>query len=98
MQGDFQFIMGVLAVIGNDASTMIDCSEVLPTPAAIDFNPHFPAGLGLEDIEQAVSILQLNTSVRYSNSNLTFLSLQCASTPFPSLPTDPGPATTVAPV
>ena len=58
LQGDFQFVMGVLAVIGHDPSTMIDCSEVLPVPPTVALNPHFPAGLGMSDVEQAVSELE----------------------------------------
>ena len=75
LQGDFQFIMGVLAVIGHDPNTMIDCSEVIQTPPPPASNAHLPAGLTAEDVEGA-----------------------CAATPFPTLPTDPGPATSVAPV
>ena len=87
--------MGVLAVIGHDPTTMIDCTEVIPVPAVIPLNPHFPAGLGMKDIEQAVRLPSRPSDCLQSTHLLFF---QCASTPFPSLKTDPGPATKAAPV
>ena len=55
MQSAFKAAMLKLSTIGQDTSKMIDCSEVLPTPKTIALNPHFPAGLTLTDVEQAVS-------------------------------------------
>ncbi|TFK87404.1 class II peroxidase [Polyporus arcularius HHB13444] len=73
----FPDVMGRLALLGVDESTLIDCSEVIPIapPLPASSRPHFPAGKTHADIEQA-----------------------CAETPFPTFPTDPGPATVVAPV
>ncbi|TFK88557.1 class II peroxidase [Polyporus arcularius HHB13444] len=73
----FPDVMGRLALLGVDQSTLIDCSEVIPIapPLPDSAIPHFPAGKTAEDVEAA-----------------------CAETPFPSFPTDPGPATSVAPV
>ena len=64
-----------MTLLGHDESDLIDCSDVVQQPPAPASEAHFPAGLGMADIEQA-----------------------CADTPFPTLPTDPGPVTTVAPV
>ena len=61
--------------LGTDPTTLIDCSDVLPVPPPLPNAPHFPAGITMNDVEQA-----------------------CAETPFPTLPTDPGPATAVAAV
>ncbi|OBZ74831.1 hypothetical protein A0H81_05388 [Grifola frondosa] len=67
--------MAKLAVLGQDTTQMIDCSEVIPVPPPPNSTAHFPAGLSNADVQQA-----------------------CATTAFPILPSDPGPATTVAPV
>ncbi|KAI1791272.1 manganase peroxidase [Ganoderma leucocontextum] len=75
MMSSFKAAMAKLAVLGQDVSQMVDCSDVIPTPPLPMGAAHFPAGLSNADIEQA-----------------------CASTPFPTLPTNPGPATSVAPV
>ncbi|KAI0753424.1 peroxidase MNP1 [Daedaleopsis nitida] len=73
----FPDVMGRLALLGVDQSTLIDCSEVIPMPPPLpaDSIPHFPPGQTIDDVEAA-----------------------CAETPFPSFPTVPGPATSVAPV
>ncbi|THH27733.1 hypothetical protein EUX98_g6460 [Antrodiella citrinella] len=71
----FSQVMLKLSLLGQNQSTLTDCSEVIPTPVALNVQATFPAGLGLADVEQA-----------------------CSSTPFPSLSTAPGPATSVPPV
>ncbi|KAI8996671.1 lignin peroxidase isozyme [Trametes punicea] len=71
----FQFVFHDLSILGQDINELVDCTEVVPIPPPPQGQAHFPAGLTLNDVEQA-----------------------CAETPFPSLPTDPGPATSVAPV
>ncbi|KAF7797210.1 hypothetical protein EIP86_008402 [Pleurotus ostreatoroseus] len=58
--------------LGSDPTTLIDCSDVLPTPPELTTTPHFPAGKHIGDVQAA-----------------------CAETPFPTLPTNPGPATAV---
>ncbi|KII92123.1 hypothetical protein PLICRDRAFT_461658 [Plicaturopsis crispa FD-325 SS-3] len=55
MQSAFKSAMAKLAVVGQDTSKLIDCSEVIPTPKAVTTTPHLPAGLNLGDIEQACS-------------------------------------------
>ncbi|KAL1942763.1 hypothetical protein VTO73DRAFT_5003 [Trametes versicolor] len=75
MMTAFAAAMAKLAVIGQDVSQLIDCSEVIPMPPPPASAAHFPAGLSNADVEQA-----------------------CAETPFPTLQTDPGPETSVAPV
>lgn len=45
--------MEKLAVLGQDVSTMVDCSEVIPTPPAHHGRAYFPAGISYGDVEQA---------------------------------------------
>ncbi|KAI0352477.1 prepropeptide lignin peroxidase [Trametes cingulata] len=73
-QNTFATVFHDLSMLGQDASSLTDCSEVIPVPPPLpsSSHAHFPAGLTNQDIEQA-----------------------CAETPFPTLPTDPGPATSV---
>lgn len=56
LQSDFQFIFANLSTLGHDMTTMIDCSEVLPVPAAFNGQAMFPAGKTMDDVEQAVSV------------------------------------------
>ncbi|KAG7443421.1 manganase peroxidase [Guyanagaster necrorhizus] len=54
MQADFKAAMLKLSVTGQDVSQMVDCTEVIPIPlAAVAQNAHLPAGLDMNDIEQA---------------------------------------------
>ena len=114
MTAAFKAAMAKLAVVGQDTSKMVDCSEVIPStfsdeglkfrfwsfcivppPLPAGVVPMFPAGLSNKDIEQAVSYLITFLSNIFCNRIPV---LQCASAPFPTLPTAPGPATSVAPV
>ncbi|KAK0212397.1 manganese peroxidase 1 precursor [Desarmillaria ectypa] len=54
MQTDFKAAMLKLSVLGQDVSKMVDCSEVIPVPLAASAHAaHLPAGLSMNDIEQA---------------------------------------------
>ncbi|CAL1709034.1 unnamed protein product [Somion occarium] len=75
LQNAFKAAMAKLAVLGQDTSKLVDCSDVIPVPKPLVGTPHLPAGLTHNDIEQA-----------------------CATAAFPTLPTDPGPVTSVPPV
>ena len=75
LQTAFRAAMAKLAILGHDRADMIDCSEVIPVPKAFTKAATFPAGITINDVEQA-----------------------CADAPFPTLSTDPGPATSVPPV
>lgn len=75
MTSEFKKAMAKLAVLGQDISQMVDCSELIPEPKPLTVSARFPAGFTISNVEQA-----------------------CASTPFPTLATDPGPITSVAPV
>ncbi|TCD68400.1 Versatile peroxidase vpl1 [Steccherinum ochraceum] len=72
LQNSFKAAMAKLAILGHSANTLVDCSDIIPTPKPADSAAHLPAGLSHNDIEQA-----------------------CATTTFPTLPTDPGPVTSV---
>ena len=92
----FQFVVETLAMVGQDPTNMIDCSEVIPIPKDLtpeQLAPKLPAGKTMNDVEQAVRRSHPLTLITF----LTCIS-QCADTPFPTLPTDPGPVTSVAPV
>jgi hypothetical protein len=58
MQTSFKAAMHKLALLGQDESQLIDCSEVIPVPPPLAGKPHLPAGLNQNDIEQAVSNVQ----------------------------------------
>ncbi|KZV62726.1 class II peroxidase [Peniophora sp. CONT] len=75
MMSSFAAAMAKMAVLGQDTSKMVDCSDVIPVPKTFTAAATFPAGLSNADVEQA-----------------------CASSAFPTLATDPGPMTSVAPV
>ncbi|KAK0205753.1 manganese peroxidase 1 precursor [Desarmillaria ectypa] len=54
MQTDFKAAMLKLSLLGQDVSQMVDCTEVIPIPlAAVAKSAHLPAGLVMNDIEQA---------------------------------------------
>ncbi|KAK1225251.1 fungal class II heme-containing peroxidase [Marasmius sp. AFHP31] len=53
MQSEFQAAMDKLSTLGQDRNQLIDCSEVIPDPPSLSANPHLPAGLSMNDIEQA---------------------------------------------
>ncbi|KAJ7097576.1 manganese peroxidase 3 [Mycena epipterygia] len=53
MQTKFKAAMMKLATIGQDVSSLIDCSDVIPVPKPVVGTPHLPAGLNMNDIEQA---------------------------------------------
>ncbi|OBZ66256.1 Versatile peroxidase VPL2 [Grifola frondosa] len=76
MVSKFERVMSKLAVLGHNPADLIDCSEVIPVPAAVNIAAAtLPAGKSRADVQAA-----------------------CAATPFPTLSTAPGPATTIAPV
>lgn len=75
MMSSFAAAMAKLAVLGQDANKMVDCSDVLPRVKPFTKAATFPAGLSHADVQQA-----------------------CATSAFPTLRTDPGPVTSVAPV
>ncbi|KAK0241265.1 manganese peroxidase 2 [Armillaria nabsnona] len=54
MQTEFKAAMLKLSTLGQDVSQMVDCSEVIPQPLAASLHgAHLPAGLNMNDIEQA---------------------------------------------
>ncbi|KAI0041317.1 class II peroxidase [Auriscalpium vulgare] len=53
MASSFKAAMAKLAVLGQDTSTMVDCSEVIPVPPPFTGTATIPAGLSQNDIEQA---------------------------------------------
>ncbi|KAI0041315.1 class II peroxidase [Auriscalpium vulgare] len=53
MASTFKAAMAKLAVLGQDTSKMVDCSEVIPVPKPFTGAATIPAGLAQNDIEQA---------------------------------------------
>ena len=97
MSKAYRDAMAKLAVLGQDTSNMIDCSEVIPEPKplpAANSRSAFPPGLTNADVDQAVPSPFLRVVERFTN----YCVCQCASTLFPHLPTNPGQATPIAPV
>ena len=57
LQEDFQFIFTAISTLGQNMTEMIDCSDVIPAPAPVNFGAtRFPAGKTIKDVEAAVSI------------------------------------------
>ena len=54
MVSKFEAVMAKLAVLGQDTSDFVDCSDVIPVPAAVQLPaPTLPAGKSLADIQAA---------------------------------------------
>jgi len=74
MTSKFKAAMERLAILGHSASSLTDCSEVVPAALPPVNKPAtFPAGKSHAEVEQA-----------------------CATAPFPTLSSDPGPPTLIA--
>lgn len=57
MVSAFEAVMAKLATLGQDPTTLVDCSDVIPSPAAVTLpSPTLPAGKSLADVEAAVCI------------------------------------------
>jgi manganese peroxidase len=57
MVSSFKTQMAKLAVLGQDTTKLIDCSEVIPVPKPRKRKAHLPAGTSLDDIEASVRAL-----------------------------------------
>jgi manganese peroxidase len=57
---EFAAAMAKLQVLGQDTSKLIDCSDVVPTPAALSGDIKYPPTFSQADIEQAVRLSQLH--------------------------------------
>jgi manganese peroxidase len=60
MTKDFADAMAKLAVVGQDTSNLIDCSEVIPVPKllpAANCHSSFPPGFTSADVDQAVCVV-----------------------------------------
>jgi len=53
MRQQFTAALAKLSVLGQNAASLTDCSEVIPMPKAATVQPHIPAGLSQSDVEQA---------------------------------------------
>ena len=60
MASEFKAAMAKLAVLGQDTSKMIDCSEVIPMPKPFTGQAVFPPSLSHADVEQAVCHLSFS--------------------------------------
>ena len=94
MSKDFRDAMAKLAVLGQDISNMIDCSEVIPEPKPLAADSHsvFPPGFTNADVDQSVPF-----SFHCIELFTDHCVCQCASTPFPYLPTNSDQLTPIAP-
>lgn len=60
----FQFVVETLAMVGQDPTNMVDCSEVIPIPKDLtpeQLAPKLPAGKTMNDVEQAVRRLFMHS-------------------------------------
>ncbi|KAF8999652.1 NPOD, class II peroxidase [Cyathus striatus] len=55
MQTGFKSAFAKLSMLGQNEAELIDCSSIIPVPAALPptIRPHFPAGFSNEDVQQA---------------------------------------------
>ncbi|KAJ7577385.1 manganase peroxidase [Mycena floridula] len=55
IQSAFKAAMRKMSILGHNEKDLIDCSEIIPKPAALPASDaaHFPAGLTIKDVEQA---------------------------------------------
>ena len=53
MRKAFKAAMAKLAVVGQDISQLVDCSEVIPEPEGYSSPAYFPNGTTYDDIQQA---------------------------------------------
>jgi Fungal peroxidase extension region len=95
MREFFKVEMAKLAILGQNAMKLIDCSDVIPEPKPVVGTAHLPAGYSGKDIEASVRGLNLNLG-RWQC--VTKSNVQCKYLPFPSLTADSGPPTSVPPV
>ena len=55
MVSAFEAVMAKLATLGQNPADLVDCSDVIPVPAAVTLPaPTLPAGKSLADVEAAV--------------------------------------------
>ncbi|KAH9851607.1 hypothetical protein C2E23DRAFT_829887, partial [Lenzites betulinus] len=52
-QAMFQFVFHDLSIFGQNIDDLVDCTEVVPIPAPPQGRTHLPAGMTMNDIEQA---------------------------------------------
>ena len=77
--------MAKLAILGQDPSSMADCSEVIPRPKPLPATSRdsvFPPGFTNADVDQAVL-----PSLLCADRSADRFASQCASIPFPYLQT-----------
>ena len=54
MMSNFQTVMKKLAVVGQDVNSLVDCSDLIPSPPpAVKQHATFPAGTNAQDVQQA---------------------------------------------
>ncbi|KAG9219707.1 hypothetical protein CCMSSC00406_0005971 [Pleurotus cornucopiae] len=53
IQDRFSDTLFKMSMLGQNQDAMIDCSDVIPVPAALVTKPHLPAGKSKTDVEQA---------------------------------------------
>ena len=56
----FKAAMAKMAVLGQDTSKMIDCSDVIPVPKPFTGQAVFPPSLSNANVEQAVCLFSSN--------------------------------------
>ncbi len=71
-----------MTILGSLEADLIECSEVIGTPPSGDIPPaHLPAGLTMNDIEQAVSLIHAHDPIMFDSRETS--SVCNHSLPFP---------------
>ena len=97
MMAEFAAAMAKLQVLGQDTSKLIDCSEVVPTPAALSGDIKYPPTFSQDNIQQAVRSFSISLNLYIDLVFFVLFFFQCPD-PFPSIATQTGPAPSLTPV
>ena len=84
----FTAAMAKMAVLGQDVSTLTDCSDVIPQPPPLPAGavPHFPAGKTHADVEQAVRTVIRTILAVFADFVVHSSALRLRSRPSPLTP------------
>ncbi|KAH9083666.1 hypothetical protein EDB83DRAFT_2309606 [Lactarius deliciosus] len=61
MRDAFEVEMLKLSLLGQDISTLTDCSDVIPVPAPAQGTEHLPAGSSMKDVQASCNLIKFPT-------------------------------------
>ena len=56
MVSNFEAAMAKMAILGQDAGQLVDCSDVIPVPVSAKFTATFPPSKSMADVNSAVRV------------------------------------------